>query len=350
MRKIRYRRVAPEDRNEFKELIYKKKTAVIVAAIRDRGVAGRDSNPWKNEMKTFQILEKRLAASGSGNPKRSVEELAAYVLGCRPLEIYFREITPEQEAELEALIARAEQGEPVQYIIGHVDFRGLEIHCDPRALIPRPETELLVEEVLVHLRRRGFQPRSHERRVSLEQTRLQPSSTLNIADVCAGTGCIGLALFAELPEAHVTAIDISPEALALAKENAERLGFSSTFQCLENNLLEGIEENSFDVVVSNPPYIFSRVWKNLEASVKEYEPQLALDGGEEGMDLIIPLVEQAAKVLKPSGGLFLEIGYDQGQEVSCTLNEAGFENVRIIKDYAGLDRIVIGEWNGGVRE
>ena len=96
----------------------------------------------------FQTLEKRLETAGNGNAGRSVEELAAHVLGCKPLEIYFREITPEQEAALDTLIVRAEQGEPIQYIIGHVDFRGLEIHCDPRALIPRPETELLVEQVL----------------------------------------------------------------------------------------------------------------------------------------------------------------------------------------------------------
>ena len=89
-------------------------------------------------IKKFQTLEKRLAAAGNGNPKRSVEELAAHVMGCKPLDIYFKEVSTEQEAELEALIARAEQGEPIQYIIGHVDFRGLEIQCDPRALIPRP--------------------------------------------------------------------------------------------------------------------------------------------------------------------------------------------------------------------
>jgi len=267
----------------------------------------------------FQNLEARLEAVGNGNAKRSVEELAAHVMGCKPLDIYFKELTSEQEVEIEALVARAEQGEPIQYIIGHVDFRGLEIHCDPRALIPRPETELLVDTIL--------------------ESDLKP---LKIADVCTGTGCIGLALARELLDAQVTAIDISPEALALAKENSERLGLSEKFQTLENNLLEGIEENSFDVVVSNPPYIFSKVWKKLDASVKEFEPQLALDGGEEGMDLIVPLVEQAAKVLKPGGGLFLEIGYDQGQEVSCTLNEAGFTNVRVVKDHAGLDRIVTG--------
>ena len=273
-------------------------------------------------MKNFQTLEKRLAAVGNGNPKRSVEELAAHVLGCKPLEIHFKEISAEQEAELERLIARAEQGEPIQYIIGHVDFRGLEIHCDRRALIPRAETELLVEAV--------------------HGSEFRVQGLLRIADVCTGTGCIGLALAAELPNAEVMAIDISPEALALAKENAERLGLGDRFQCLENNLLEGVEENSLDVVVSNPPYIFSNVWKNLDASVKEFEPQLALDGGEDGLDLIRPLVEQAARVLKPGGGLFLEIGYDQGQAVFQCLEKAGFENIQIIQDYAGLDRIVSG--------
>ena len=290
----------------------------------------------------LQTFEARLAAAGNGNPKRSVEELAAHVLGCKPLEIYFRELTSEQEAELEKLIARAEQGEPIQYIIGHVDFRGLEIACDPRALIPRPETELLVDAVLENV---DATPSSRHIRKERDEARAvtpAKASTLKIADVCTGSGCIGLALAHELPNAQLTAIDISPETLALAQENAERLGLSEKFQCLENNLLEGVEENSFDVVVSNPPYIFSNAWKNLESCVRDHEPQLALDGGEQGMDLIVPLVEQAARVLKSGGGLFIEIGFDQGQESSCTLMKAGFENVRVIKDYAGLDRIVAG--------
>jgi release factor glutamine methyltransferase len=276
----------------------------------------------KTQSKTFQCLEEKLAAAGNGNPKRSVEELAAHVLGCRPLEIYFREMTPEQATELEALIARAEHGEPIQYIIGHVDFRGLEIKCDSRALIPRPETELLVEEVL--------------------KSKAQSLKSLSIADVCTGTGCIGLALAHEMPNAQVTGIDISPEALSLAKENAERLGLTDRFQCLENNLLDGFDADSFDVVVSNPPYIFSNVWKNLEPCVRDFEPQLALDGGEQGMDLIIPLVEQAARVLKPGGSLFLEIGYDQGLAVFQCLEKAEFENVRIVKDLARHDRVVEG--------
>lgn len=289
----------------------------------------------KTNTQILQCLEKRLSDVGNGNPKRVVEELAAHVLGCRPLEIYFKQITSWQETELEALVARAEQGEPIQYIIGHVDFRGLEIACDPRALIPRPETELLVDAVLENVD--ATSSSRHIRKERGEDT----ASTLKIADVCTGTGCIGLALAHELPNAKVTAIDISPDALELAKENAGRLGIR--FQCLENNLLEGLDDASFDVVVSNPPYIFSNVCKTLNASVREHEPMLALDGGGEGMDLIVPLVQQAAWVLKPGGSLFIEIGYDQGQAVFQCLETAGFKNVRIVKDLAVHDRIVCGE-------
>lgn len=239
----------------------------------------------KTETQTVQTLENRLKASGNGNAKRSVEELAAHVLSCKPLEIYFCQPTPEQAVELEALIVRAERGEPIQYIIGHVDFRGLEIRCDRRALIPRPETERLVEEVLT--------------------SKVKSLKSPRICDVCTGTGCIGLSLAHELPTATVTAVDISPEALALARENAEQLGLSDRFQTLENNLLEGFAvdeasslvdqrqnaaatlEKQFDIVVSNPPYILSNVWKNLEPCVRDFEPQLALDGGEDGLDRII---------------------------------------------------------------
>ena len=267
-------------------------------------------------------LEARLAAAGSGNAKRAAEELAAHVLGCKPLEIYFKTITLEQAAELEKLIVRAEQGEPIQYIIGHVDFRGLEIRCDRRALIPRPETELLIDAVL--------------------SSSITYHSALRIADVGTGTGCIGLALLSELPNAEVIGIDVSPDALALARENTGRLDLLNRFQALENNLLDGFEKNSLGMVVSNPPYIFSEVCKNLDRSVRDFEPKLALDGGTDGLDLIRPLTEQAARVLKPGGGLFIEIGYDQGSVVCQLLEKAGFKNVAVIKDLAGLDRIVCG--------
>jgi release factor glutamine methyltransferase len=325
------------------------------------------NSDWERNLNEWvQRQSDRLA--GNGNPRRSVEELAAHVLSCKPLEVYFKEPTSKQYAELDTLMTRAEQGEPIQYIIGHVDFRGVEIHCDPRALIPRPETELLVEEVLMHLERccrRGFQPRFVEPCGSQKQTRLEASSTLSIVDVCTGTGCVGLALAAELPLAEVVAIDISLDAIALARENAERLGLMDRFSVVQGDLLHVdamsssrsepkekrggdtastyFADHTVDVVVSNPPYILSDVCLELAPCVRDFEPQLALDGGADGMDLIRPLVEQSARVLKPGGGLFVEMGYDQGEPVSRCMKAAGFENVRVIQDLAGLDRIVRGE-------
>ena len=289
--------------------------------------------------KLMNRLSDRLAAAGSGNAKRAAEELAAHVLGCKPTEIYFREFTPGQERELEALIARAEQGEPIQYIIGHVDFQSLKIHCDPRALIPRPETELLVQAVLDNVD-------------AMSSSRSKPgkrdgdiASTSKIADVGTGTGCVALAILAELPNAEVTAIDISADALELARENAERLGLSKRFVAVQNDLLEGVEEGTFDIIVANLPYIASEVCTELDTSVREHEPVSALDGGADGLDFIRRLTEQAVHVLKSGGQLYLEIGYDQGPAVQQILADHGFQNIEIKKDLAGLDRIVTGKKN-----
>ena len=266
---------------------------------------------------------KRLEFVGSGNAKRTAEELAAHVIGCKPLEIYFREFTPAQKTEFEKLIARAAGGEPVQYIIGHVDFRGLKIQCDSRALIPRPETELLVESIV----------QSSEFRVR---------SDLRIVDVGTGTGCIALSLLNEIPDADVTAVDISLDALALAKKNADALGFGERLKLVQSDLLKCIEAETFDVVVSNPPYIASTVCDKLDSAVRDYEPRLALDGGGDGLDLIRKLAAQAFKILNIGGGIFLEIGFEQGAPAAQCLTDCGFRDVEVRKDYCGHDRIVRG--------
>jgi len=275
----------------------------------------------------MQRFSGRLAAAGCGNPKNTAETLLAHVLGCRPLEIYFREFPFEQRAELEALTVRAERGEPVQYITGQVHFRGVEIRCDRRALIPRPETELLVEAVLERVRDSAF---------------AADPAALCIADIGTGTGCIALALLEELPDAVVTGTDISRDALDLARENAERLGVSNRFKTVESSLIDGMAEDSLDLIVSNPPYIASGVCAELDRSVRDFEPHRALDGGEDGLDLIRALVVGAARVLKPGGALFLEIGYDQGSAVFRCLKEAKFKQIEIRKDFSGHDRIVCG--------
>jgi len=269
-------------------------------------------------------LKKQFAANGVDNAKRCAEELMAHLLGCKPLEIYFRDVTAKQRAELETLAARVAGGEPLQYVIGSVDFCGLEIHCDPRALIPRPETELLVEGVL---------------RSVLDIRR----STLSMADVGCGTGCIGLALLAECSQAEVTAIDRSAAALELACENAERLGLAERITFVQNDLLEGFEGGGFDAIVANLPYIATEVCAELDISVRDHEPVSALDGGADGLDLIRRLAAQASGILKPGGSLFLEIGCDQGSAARQILIDNGFRNVEIKKDLTRLDRIATGK-------
>ena len=270
-------------------------------------------------------LEQRFADVDIDNAKRVAEELIAHVLGCRPLEIYLHEgpVSAHVIQPLEKLVVRIESGEPLQYVVGHVDFWGLEIKCDPRALIPRSETELLVEEVL--------------------SSTIWNHKPATVVDVGTGSGCIVLALASQRPDANFKATDLSPDALSLAKENAQTLGLKNKILWLENSLLERFAPASCDAVVANLPYISTRDWQSLDASVRNHEPQSALDSGPSGMELIHELSTQARYVLLPGGMLFLEFGYDQGDLVYQCLEDLGYLNIQIKHDLAGLDRMAIAE-------
>lgn len=275
-------------------------------------------------MKTTRLVEQlrmRFAEVEIDNAKRVAEELLAHVLGCGPLEIYLQNesLKSENLEALEQLAARIEGGEPLQYVIGHVDFMGLEIKCDPRALIPRPETEQLVEEVL------------------------NAKAWNNLVDIGTGTGCIVLALAKQRPDAAFTAVDLSPAALELARENARAHGLEDRIQWKENHLLDGFTPSGCDAIVANLPYIPSNDWKVLPSSVRDHEPQSALDSGPSGMELIEALAAQARIALVPGGMLFLEFGFDQGKAVFQSLERLGYLNIRIKHDLAGHDRIAIAE-------
>jgi len=276
-------------------------------------------------MKTIESLEQRFTVAGIDNAKRVAEELLAHVLGCRPLETYLRNepLPPEILQALEKLAARIEGGEPLQYVVGHVDFWGLEIKCDPRALIPRPETELLVEEVL-----------------SSKVWNNQPAT---VVEVGTGTGCIVLTLAKQRPDADFKAIDLSAAALELARENARFHGLENRILWLNKSLLDDCAPESCDAVVANLPYISSGDWKQLSPSVRDHEPQSALDSGPSGMELIQELATQARYVMVPGGMLFLEFGHDQGKAVFQCLEKLGYLNIGIKRDLAGLDRIAIAE-------
>jgi len=273
--------------------------------------------------KQIKSLENRFSVKGIDNAKRVAEELLAHVLGCKPLEVYLRAepLAAEKFQTLEKLAVRIEAGEPLQYVVGHVDFFGLEIHCDPRALIPRPETELLVEEVLA--------------------SKVWNNNPARIVEAGTGSGCIAIALATHRPEADFTACDISLKALALARENARRHGLAKKIQWLENHLLDGFAPASFDAVVANLPYISSSDWKELDRPVRDHEPRSALDSGPSGMELIEELATQARTVLAPGGMLFLEFGFDQGEAVFQCLEKRGYANIQIKPDLAGLDRMAI---------
>jgi len=262
---------------------------------------------------------RRLAATGVEGASAALDELLGRMLDCARLEV---PLHAEQELEsgqidwLDRLLARLARHEPVAYLLGEVPFHGIRLKTDHRALIPRPETELLVTAALRDL----------------------AQGRVRIIDVGTGSGCVAIALAVARPQAEVTAVDLSPEALELARENA-RLNGADNIRWRLSDLLEGVAPQSHDLVVSNPPYIASEVCRELPRSVREYEPALALDGGADGLELIRRLIGQAAKVLVPGGRLLLEMGYDQGPAVTELLCSIGFTQVVIHRDYAGHDRI-----------
>lgn len=205
---------------------------------------------------------------------------------------------------------------PVQHITGVQNFMGLNFYVNEHVLIPRFDTEILVEEVMKELHD-GF----------------------SILDMCTGSGCILLSLLIYSNNCSGVGVDISENALAVAKENQKRLGLEASF--VQSDLFEQIT-GKYDIIVSNPPYIRSDVIPSLMEEVRLHEPILALDGTEDGLFFYRKIVEESPAYLNGGGSLFFEIGYDQGDAVKNLMEENGFKNVKVVKDYAGLDRVVFG--------
>lgn len=259
------------------------------------------------------------ADKGLDSPRLDAELLIADALKLTRLQVYTRHDQPLHPDELTAVRARVQRRgkrEPVAYITGNRGFWSLDLAVDRRVLVPRPETELLVEQAL-----------------GLLQGREAPQ----VVDVGTGSGCVALALARERPDAHVLAIDVSPEALSVAAANAKALDLKVEFR--QGSLLAGVE-GPLDLVVSNPPYIASAEVDRLMPDVARYEPRLALDGGPDGLALIRPLIDQTAARLAPGGGLALEFGHDQGPAVRALLEADGrYVEVAIHRDLAGKDRV-----------
>lgn len=226
------------------------------------------------------------------------------------------ELKAENVAAFEVALQKRCTRIPVQHITEVQNFMGLDFYVNEHVLIPRFDTEILVEEVMKELHD-GF----------------------SILDMCTGSGCILLSLLKYSNNCKGIGVDISEDALAVAKENQKRLGIEASF--INSNLFEQIT-GKYDIIVSNPPYIRSDVIPTLMEEVRLHEPILALDGTEDGLFFYRKIVEESPAYLNGGGMLFFEIGYDQGEAVKELMEESGFKNVKVVKDFAGLDRVVFG--------
>ncbi len=269
---------------------------------------------------TTQHFEKQSIDSA----RLSAELLLAHTLKVERVKLYMeldRPLHKDELATYKGLVTRRLGGEPTQYLLGHKDFYNRRFAVDSRVLIPRSETELLVAEVL---------------------KRLPADAPSRVLDLCTGSGCIAVTIAAQLPTTSVWAVDISAEACAVARDNAQTHQVDGRVTVMQGNLWEALPTDArFDLIVSNPPYIASASIPTLQREVQK-EPKLALDGGENGLTLIARIVDGALERLKPGATLALEIGDEQGEAVAGLLTRAGYHDVRVDKDLARLDRLAFG--------
>lgn len=258
----------------------------------------------------------RLEEAGVDSPRLDAELLLAAACRSTRTKVVADLVEPtvDQFAEFESFVNRRTAREPLAQIIGRKGFRNIELAVDSRVLTPRPETELLVAVAKV-------------------------DRPCGILDVATGSGAVALALADELPDATIVASDVSPDALAVARANAERLGAEITF--IESDLLDRID-GVFDVITANLPYVTSGELVELEPEITQYEPALALDGGADGLDLVRRLAAQAPSRLKPGGQIALEIGADQAGATAAILERHGFFDTEVHNDLAGHGRVVTG--------
>jgi len=273
----------------------------------------------------MNLREAQLAArtqlAHTESPVRDAELLLLHILGITKAQLLIdpkRELTSAELAAYQALLARRAAHEPVQYITGMQEFYGLPFRVTPATLIPRPETELLVESVLAQI------PQHH---------------AVRIADVGTGTGCIAIALAVHLPYAHVTALDLSNDALSVARENAAINHVKKRVMPLHSDLLSSVAGQAFDVVVSNPPYVPFSDRSTLAPQVRDFEPDAALYAGEDGLEIYRRLIPQAYKALHPGGLLAMEIGYGQDAALRSLLTE--WNEVTILNDLQGIPRTIL---------
>lgn len=278
-----------------------------------------DADIWTT-LKVLTWTTGYLAEKGVANARREAEWLLCEATGLDRVGLYLNFDKPMSDEELaayRALVARRGKREPLQHILGSQEFDGLTFDVSPAVLIPRHDTETLLEQVLQHA----------------------PSSR-TILDIGTGSGCIAIALAKRLPEATITAVDLSPDALVVAQRNAEQ--HSVAIELLQGSFFEPVAGRRFELIVSNPPYITTADLATLQPEVRDFEPNLALHGGADGLDAYRAIIAQAADHLQPGGWLWFEVGAGQATDVAALLAQAGFNGIITASDPGGIERVVGG--------
>ncbi len=280
------------------------------------------AQPWTIR-RVLEWTTGHLQKHGSETPRLEAEILLAHARKCKRIELYTNydlELTDAVRATMRDLVNRRAKREPVAYLVGYREFFSLEFRVTPDVLIPRPETETLVMEAIAVAK---------------------PLPSPTVLDLCTGSGCVAIAIAKNCPKATVTATDISPAALLVATENATKHKLTERITFLEGDLLAPIAAGTtFDVIVSNPPYIPSAEIATLHADVQQYEPRLALDGGNDGLDIIRRILTDAKPFLKPDGWLMFEFTPEQAATIHSLAQEHGYCDVTIVKDTAHQPRFL----------
>ncbi len=272
--------------------------------------------------RSTEFLEKKNIES----PRTNAEHLLAHVLKCKRLDLYLAFDRPLKENETDIyreLIVRRGKTEPLQYIVGTVEFYGLEFKVNPSVLIPRPETELLIEKILESVNK---------------------EDSLKILDIGTGSGNIAVSLAKNLSNSTLTAIDISEDAIEVAEENSELNNINGQISFYKIDFVneQGFNESNFDLIVSNPPYVSINDYSGLSPELKDHEPKIALTDNKDGLNFYSEISKKAQTLLNKNGKLFFEVGMGQAEEVKTILIQNSFSDIEIFKDYSNIERVVKG--------
>lgn len=286
-----------------------------------------------NALEKLREASKSLAGLGIESPEKEAELIIRQGLGINLAGLYANNpgLNEQQARIVDDIVRRRSRREPLQYILGHTDFSGLQIMVGRGVLIPRPETELMAEHAIKVL---------HGKLPDAEKQRLKKGRCTRILDLCTGSGCLALSLAKAFSSAQVYGTDISDSALHYARKNAEINGIRNV-DFIKGHLFAALNKNvSFDFIISNPPYIRKEDIPSLQAEVKDWEPLNALDGGDDGMDFYRQIIPDAMQYLNDQGFLMFELGIGCAETVSELFKAYGYHHIEIMKDYAGIDRII----------